>query len=147
MNVSVNPPPIQKRLVLAVCALLLAVLPAGAGTLRVCLHDWVEFRDACHEVAAVDRVSDGCCPADREEPTGSALGRGHECQGCCIEIACEGDEVSATPSAAGGPAFDVALPALCAVERAILPPVDGPARRDDAPPRAPPGRAPTPLRI
>jgi hypothetical protein len=145
MTVSVNPPPIQKRWVLIVCALLPAFLSGGVETLRVCLHDWGDFRDACEEAAAP--VSDGCCSGDREEREGPALDGGHPCHGCCIEIARGGDELSATPSAAERPDFGVALFAQRAGDRVVPRPAREPARRAVAPPRAPPEWVPTPLRI
>jgi hypothetical protein len=127
------------RLVALLGLLLPGLLVPQGETLRVCLHDWFGFADACGDVAP----ETSCCA---QAPAELALSEGHECQGCCFEItndACE----TPVPSGFGHSASAI----LLAPER--RPSVMAwPALRARVPYRsalivAPPGRAPSPLRI
>jgi hypothetical protein len=116
------------------------LMPRGE-TLRVCLHDWFGFVDACSEMATAAEAS--CC---EPEPVDLALSGGHECQGCCFEISNGAGETPALASAVQG-----ALAGLPAPER-LPAAMAWPAVRIPVPHRgtrlvAPPGRAPSPLRI
>jgi len=138
------------RISLALLALLPGLLLQGGETLRVCLHDWIEFQDDCQEAAAPSSpaVAPGgdCCAEDEAGPEGPALAGGHECGACCIELGSESRELSPPPTD-DGHAHGLAVPVQRVV--ALLPaaPHRGLTPRTPVLAHAPPGRAPTPLRI
>jgi len=139
---------LRLRFALVLAALLPGLFFRGGETMRLCLHDWIDFQDGCEEVASscAPSVGGSCCATERSGAEEPALARGHECQGCCIEIGSEGGELSTPPAADG-----YALLSTTAMDRVVglLPvtPLRRPMPRTFVPSRTLPGRAPTPLRI
>ena len=138
------------RYALVLFAILPGLLFQGGGLLRVCLHDWIDYEDSCTEAAAELPSTSSCadCCSDgqdlTEQPDHLAA---DNCNHCCIEIGCEGVSHSTPPS-------DTRVDSLCTTPQVYHVVVKLPA--PSAPlltPRpvfqgnAPPGRAPTPLRI
>lgn len=142
------------RFSLLLVALLPGLLFQSGESLRVCLHDWIDFQDGCQETAALDvppaAPGGSCCTDDRtgpEEPDRAEPRECGACGGCCIEIGVDRAELSTTPPAVEGPFLDLALPVHHVAARfpaAALRPLKP---RTLALANPPPGRAPTPLRI
>ena len=143
--------PTRLHLALVLVALLPGLLLQGGESLRVCLHDWMDYEDGCQEAVAHLMPStapgDDCCAENRDVSQGLDHAAGHECGGCCIEIGSYGAEPSTPPPTADG---DTLCPAAPLHHVAVLlpaPPVRRLTPRTVVPARTPPGRAPTPLRI
>lgn len=135
------------RFALVLFVLLPGLLFQGGETLRVCLHDWVDYEDGCCEEVPSLPPGGDCCAEGGKEPEGPALAGGHECGGCCIELGTDGAELSAPAPKAGGHSLCLALPVRNVAARWTAPPVRRLTPRPAPSACVPPERAPTPLRI
>ena len=94
-------PSTRLRSALVLLAILPGLLFQGVGMLRVCVHDWIDFKDHCVEAGACCApaipADDDCCAGcggEPESPTHLEVGA---CADCCIAIHCDSESRSTLP--------------------------------------------------